>query len=427
MRPLSINVTKRTRRRKLRSGASIVQERWVLNFKEPRSGTRRQLFFERKAEAIARRDQLIDAYRMGTLSIAAERSSITVALAIERWLTNRRPNVSARSIRGYVEACRNITGPLIRGNSRERAVHSWALRSPNPPKAVEHVPVLGHIRVEDLTTAMIRTWHSDISSEVGKYSANRALMFLKSALALAAEDFEFRPPAMPSNLGRARSKQRKEILTTEQVAILLGAAREDAERGIYYAFPFLTGVRPSEQLGLLWSEVDFEAGVIRICRAQSDGGVLLEVTKTEAGRREIPMCPMLRRMLLEWRVRCPRLTGDLYRVFPAPGRVQAWPKPRLPGGGALLYENFRKRHWRPTFARLGIPYVTPHSARHLFISALQMAGIEVGLVAKLAGHSNPTVTLGHYTQAVRGGHEAISLLERTYLGAAAVSHGGQHG
>jgi integrase len=55
------------------------------------------------------------------------------------------------------------------------------------------------------------------------------------------------------------------------------------------------------------------------------------------------------------------------------------------------------------FGRLGLPYVTPHSARHAFISTLQAKGIEVGLVAKLAGHSNAAVTLSHYTQAVRGG------------------------
>ena len=58
--------------------------------------------------------------------------------------------------------------------------------------------------------------------------------------------------------------------------------------------------------------------------------------------------------------------------------------------------------------------MTPHSARHSFISTLQAQGIEVGLVAKLAGHSNAVVTLGHYTQAVRGGAAAIEALERAY-------------
>ena len=58
--------------------------------------------------------------------------------------------------------------------------------------------------------------------------------------------------------------------------------------------------------------------------------------------------------------------------------------------------------------------MTPHSARHSFISTLQAEGIEVGLVAQIAGHANPTVTLGHYTQAVRDGSVAIAALERAY-------------
>jgi hypothetical protein len=32
-------------------------------------------------------------------------------------------------------------------------------------------------------------------------------------------------------------------------------------------------------------------------------------TKTKAGEREIPISPMLRTMLLEWRLTCPRLDG----------------------------------------------------------------------------------------------------------------------
>ena len=59
----------------------------------------------------------------------------------------------------------------------------------------------------------------------------------------------------------------------------------------------------------------------------------------------------------------------------------------------------------------GVPYVTPHSARYAFISNLQAQGIEVGLVAKIAGHANPMVTLGHYTQAVRDGQEAIKAID----------------
>lgn len=110
---------------------------------------------------------------------------------------------------------------------------------------------------------------------------------------------------------------------------------------------------------------------------------------------------------------------ELHRVFPGIGQRQAWPKRRVGGGGPLLYANFRNRTWAPTLNRLGLPPVTPHPARHCFISTLQAQGIEVGLLAKLAGHSNAVVTLGHYTQAVRGGEAAVAALERAYVGASA--------
>lgn len=80
------------------------------------------------------------------------------------------------------------------------------------------------------------------------------------------------------------------------------------------------------------------------------------------------------------------------------------------------HSNFLKRYWRPAFDAAGVRYVTHHSARHSFVSALQANGVEVGLVAKLAGHANPAVTLAHYTQAVRGGAEAVALLDAAYGG-----------
>jgi integrase len=88
-------------------------------------------------------------------------------------------------------------------------------------------------------------------------------------------------------------------------------------------------------------------------------------------------------------------------------------------GGCLTYWNWRARYFRPALVRLGLPVVTPHSARHGFISALQANGVEVGLVAKLAGHANAGVTLSHYTQAVRKGDAAISSLEASYLNGSA--------
>jgi integrase len=123
----------------------------------------------------------------------------------------------------------------------------------------------------------------------------------------------------------------------------------------------------------------------------------------------------LKALLLDWRERCPRLGGQLVRVFPTRGKRQPWPLPRLGGGGPLLYSNFRVQVWRPLLKRLGLPEVTPHSARHSYVSVLQAAGIEVAAIAKLVGHSNPTTTVGVYSQSITSSNAAAEALERAYL------------
>jgi integrase len=138
----------------------------------------------------------------------------------------------------------------------------------------------------------------------------------------------------------------------------------------------------------LWQDVDFESNVIHIRRILEPDGSSTDMTKTVAGPRDIPMAPLLREMLREWRVRCPRLKGELHRVFPglrtsadlADAEDRWWlPTPLL---------EFPQAFWRPAFVKTALPYVTPHSARHCFISTMQAQGVEVGLVAKLAGHAN---------------------------------------
>lgn len=407
-----ISITTTTRRRKLSDGTIREHQQWYCEYREPQTQKRRRRAFARKRDAEAFRNSLLVKVAEG--SYVDERKAPTVGKAIDHWLSTKEGHVKLSTLKGYkVVANGAIRGPLLIGTKQERADYT---ESGVAPKGARFIKLLGDVKLTDLNTAMIRQWHKTVTDQCGAYTANRAKSHLKSILSLAEEDFGIRAPSMPTGLPRTRHKPKKAILTPAHISKLIAAAKDDPEYGIYYAFAFLAGTRPSEQLGLLWSEVDFERNVIRIRRIQERDGTLSEMTKTEAGTRDIPMSAVLREMLLAWRVRCPRKGKELHRVFPGPGRLQEWPKPRLGGGGPLLYQNFRKRYWEPAFTALKLPYVTPHSARHSFISMLQAQGIEVGLVAQIAGHANPTVTLGHYTQAVRDGSAAIEALDRAYGG-----------
>ena len=111
--PFTVNVTKRERTRRLKSGERVTQVRWVVNYKEPRSGARKQLFFEKKADAHAKRNELLASVETGTYSEA--RTHITVAAAVENWLDHRRSEVKSNTFRGYETGVRLIIRPLLIG------------------------------------------------------------------------------------------------------------------------------------------------------------------------------------------------------------------------------------------------------------------------------------------------------------------------
>lgn len=395
----SANITKR----KIRGA-----EKYVVNCRHPVTKKRMQRFRPTKKEALEVKRQLYIDFEEDAFT-NENKKQITIATAFGNWISDKQGEVKDSTLKDYQSFKEFIVGPIRLGSAQEKAK---ATLNGGSLKTTE---ALGNILISELTTVEIRTWHKFIQSEFSSYKADKAKKFLGAILDQAAEDYDIKIPSLPKKNGKKRTKQKKNILTPDEFSILFREARRDRENGIYYIFPFLTGVRPSEQLGLLWEDIDLEARTIKIQRMQdSSTGEIHNFTKTDSGTRIIPISNLLLDLLKAWKEICPKSDSQPYRVFPSKGIKQKWPLPRIGAGGPLLYSNFRNRVWKPVFERLKLPYVTPHSARHFFISNLQAQGVEVGLVAKLAGHSNPTITLGHYTQAVRGGEEAVEALTNAF-------------
>jgi integrase len=403
----SVGITKREVRRKKRSGEVVTFTRYVVSFRNPKTGKRTQKFFDRQKAALAEQSKILVDLKEG--NYADRREVPTVSQAFDHWLELRRGQVKGCTLRGYGNYKDYIVGPLLLGTHAQRREYTVTGRM---PEGCQLRDMLGGVKVNELTTGEIRVWHKFVADSVGHHTANRCRLYLQTILGLAAEDFNVRPPPLPRRLGRGKPKAKKLVLSAEQVKTLLEQARNDRDYGAYYAFLFLTGARPSEMLGLLWSDVDFVKRTIRICRMQEANGDIANITKTIAGSRIVPMSGMLHDMLLDWRDRCPRREGMPPRVFPNIGFRRHKPEePRKGGGNCLLYANFRSRVWCPALKRAALPPATPHSARHFFISALQMQGTNIAVVSKLAGHANPAITLGVYTHSIGGTEVAVEAVE----------------
>jgi hypothetical protein len=155
------SITKRDRRRRQRSGAVVVQTRFVVSFREPRTGQRKQLFFDRHKDAVAMRDALVTSVVTGTY--AETQTSMTVAEVVDYWLNNRSGEVKGSTWDSYRQAAGYIVGPLLIGSKLER--HLYARKGLRPAGS-QFIDMLGPKLIADLTTADIRGWHKTLVAQV---------------------------------------------------------------------------------------------------------------------------------------------------------------------------------------------------------------------------------------------------------------------
>jgi integrase len=72
------------------------------------------------------------------------------------------------------------------------------------------------------------------------------------------------------------------------------------------------------------------------------------------------------------------------------------------------------KEWRRLRSRVGLDHVRYHDLRHHFCSTLLSAGVNVVAVARIAGHSSPSITLDVYGHVMGDDHDRIrAALRRT--------------
>tara|TARA_R110002124_G_scaffold149220_1_gene315071 strand:+ start:219715 stop:221007 length:1293 start_codon:yes stop_codon:yes gene_type:complete len=406
------NITKRKVRQKNRAGKLFEYDRYILHYKDPATSKRKMRRFNTRREAEEARNDLIK--NADGMKRRKGGATPTLKEAVDYWLDSKKGIITDHTFHSYKQVALDyITGQMFKGTTAEkRSFKATGVK----PLGANFVQMLNpNTKIDEISTSEIRMWQQRILSVSSAYNARLARKHLSSIFRLIEEDYELRLARMPSRAGARHRRKTRKLLTEDQVKLVLDYAQTDKKWGVYYAFVFLTGVRPSEMLGLLWEDVDLINGRVHICRTQDDKGGLKDCPKTEAGVRQIPLNSLLLEMLKEWQESCPRFNGKLYRVFPAQGSADGKGSGgKLHTDGRFLLCNFRNRVWYPLFDKLGLPRVSIYAARHMAISFLQAQGVEIGLVAKIAGHSSPQITLQYYTHAVREYDGMMNELNEVY-------------
>ena len=209
----------------------------------------------------------------------------------------------------------------------------------------------------------------------------------------------------------------REAITRKQERTFLEFVKNDKHFCRYYDgiyILFNTGLRISEFVGLVKSDIDFENGKIKVdhqLQRKRDMEYIIEDTKTPSGVRYVPM------------------TDEVKECFQRIIENRKKPKtePMIDGKCGFLYLDKNGMpmvalHWEKYFQhictkynkiyKVQMPKVTPHVCRHTFCSNMAKSGMNPKTLQYIMGHSDIGVTLNTYTHV--GYEDAQKEMERVH-------------
>jgi len=222
----------------------------------------------------------------------------------------------------------------------------------------------------------------DAPAKVRKLSNRRVNIILK--VLRQSLDRAVRKGWLKTNPARAvdllrEDKVQIDPLSLEEVKLLLSKGLQEDEDGRYFTVAFFSGLRPGEEIGPQWEDLDWHRKTIGVRRAVSRFGE--GPTKTVGSTRDVDMLPPVERALRAQRG---------YSQLPSP-----WVFPNR-DGGPLDMTNLRERVWKPSLRRAGLRYRAMYQTRHTFATVMLAAGEDPGWVAKQLGHTSLEMVIRRY-------------------------------
>ena len=246
-------------------------------------------------------------------------------------------------------------------------------------------PVLGAMTINKIRPIDISNALALWSEKLNSYTVRTVFSYLRAAfnravrLKIIAEN-----PCQGCELPKKERRFPVRILSAEEQVTFLKTCDETG--ALVLRFAILTGLRPSEYLGLTWQDFDLKNGLVRIQRSlkkTTERGYFFGELKTKSSNRVIYLdVGTLEFLRKAYSLR--RSSADL--VFHN-RRGGALNKGTL---SALLDRILKKA---------GLPHCRLYDLRHSHASLLLEKGIPVQAVAARLGHSSPNTTMQNYIHA----------------------------
>ena len=323
-----------------------------------------------------------------------------------------------RDVLDGVGAASNMTVGIIYAKwiKTKRKVRSTTLDAYNNVYKRHIEAKYGGTKVKDVKKQNVIEYFQTLVYEKGlsKGTVKTIYAVLSQIFDYAIDEFLIRVNPVSRTIGAidAQKKVKQETLTRDE--------QEEFEwflprfrKGRYETFfktLLWTGARVGEIECLQWEDVDFENNRIYIdktlvCRSKKDHAEQfgINIPKTEAGKRTIPMLPVVRETLLKQkRIQEQNATVERVSICGYSNFVFTTINGRPFTSSTLnilLNIMVNKHNEEYGGTRTVLPHIHNHMFRHTFATRMYESGVSLKAMQTVLGHSTISVTMDIYTDA----------------------------
>jgi len=251
------------------------------------------------------------------------------------------------------------------------------------------LPLIGKMKLSRLTRPAVEAFKNRLL-ETGRSRtlAAKVLISLKGLLSEAQKrGLIVQNVALGTRVKKlaARHEEKAVIPTKDEIRAIIAQTGElwhvSAPWRAITLCALFTGLRESELRGLTWDCVDFEKKVIRV-RQRADFQNKMASPKSKAGRRDVPMSPMVCNTLRQWKLACPQ-PGTLGLVFPTQN-------------GGVIHGSQIRQAWYTLLKACDLSGYRFHDLPHVAASLFIEQGWQAKKVQTVMGHSSVTMTFDLY-------------------------------
>lgn len=257
-------------------------------------------------------------------------------------------------------------------------------------------PTIGAKRLCDLKAMDIQTLYNNLKkSGLSARTVRYTHTVLSSSLNQAVKwKLLIQNPCSLCELPR-QEKREMQAMSADEASKFLQAAKAD-KWYVVFLIAIETGMRPEEYLGLKWSDIDFESGIVIVRRGLvwlKGGGWKFEEPKTAKSRRSVPLTQTTLAALKKYKREQAAYMLELGANYQRLDIVFASEL-----GTPYYWKNLYNRHFKKTLEAAEIKTkFRLYDLRHTCATLLLQAGENPKVVSERLGHASVVLTLDTYS------------------------------